>query len=132
MTHEQLQDAHIAALREIVELQATIDEQVEENRGLRRDVLLMQKANAELRAEIAQLQAQLATAKREVSWTTQRPTKPGWYWWRCAPDAPPKCEEVRILDGLGLSWYGGLVWLKIDIKGGQWAAGPIPEPKELA
>lgn len=41
-----------------------IDEQVEENRGLRRDVHLMQKVNAEQRAEIERLQARVAKWER--------------------------------------------------------------------
>ena len=63
-------------------------------------------------------------------WTTTKPDQPGWYWWRCAPDAQPKCDEVRFIAGLGLSWYGGRVWLKIAIKGGEWWPEPIPEPIE--
>jgi phage-related tail protein len=53
---------------ETAEQRQIIDEQVEENRGFRSDVLLMQKEDAAQRAEIDRLQAQLATAKREV-WT---------------------------------------------------------------
>lgn len=57
-------------LKHDTEQRQIIDEQVEENCGLRRDVRLMQKVNADQRAEIERLQAQLATAKRELEhWT---------------------------------------------------------------
>lgn len=59
MTHEQLQDAHIAALREIVELRAEV--------GQARATASYWKAeHLEANKEIARLQAQLATAKGEV------------------------------------------------------------------
>jgi len=44
-----------------------IDEQVEENRGLRGDVLLMQKVNAEQRARIEQQAKEIVGLKRRLN-----------------------------------------------------------------
>lgn len=105
MTHEQLQDAHIAALREIVELKATIDEQVEENRGLRRDVLLMQKANAEQRAEIERLKTDLDMWRHaaqcgeqiRIKLKAQLATAKGEVWARINDRMETKCETKEDL-----------------------------------
>jgi hypothetical protein len=81
MTHEQLQDAHIAALREIVELRAEIERLQAESAQLRMAVGLAAtiKSDMEMRCDdpvgmmqevhayTAQLQAQLATANKAHS-----------------------------------------------------------------
>ena len=60
MTHEQLQDAHIAALREIVELRAEV--------GRARGTASYWKAeHLEANKEIERLKAQLATANERVT-----------------------------------------------------------------
>lgn len=51
----------------LTEQRQILDEQVEENRGLRSDVKLMQQANAKQRQEIERLQAELARLKSELS-----------------------------------------------------------------
>lgn len=138
MTHEQLQDAHIAALREIVEQRAEIDR-------LTHELTQTNEACAALREgkplgpiigaqtilnqakEIERLKAQLA--KGEVVWTTERPTTPGWYWWS---------EEPGLMNGL-ICWVSTDGWAlfiafpprRVQDMPGKWA-GPIPEPKEPA
>ena len=68
-----------------------------------------------------------------LTWTTNKPTQPGWYWWRNKPGAE-KIERVQLFD---------FVWLKEPYLGvetqyarypvstiiGEWA-GPLEPPKE--
>lgn len=64
-------------------------------------------------------------------WTDQRPTKPGWYWWRsyirggngefCV------CQEV-ILIGKATLYAPGAG--NVDILSGHWSSTTIDEPKE--
>ena len=51
---------------ETAEQRQIIDEQVEENRGLRADVGVLQTADAEQRQEIARLKAELSTWRAKV------------------------------------------------------------------
>lgn len=58
-------------------------------------------------------------------WTTDKPTKAGWYWHRQSPH-PPEIVLVYIDYTGNLSAFGErLEW----ITDSQWA-GPIPEPEE--
>jgi len=73
----------------------------------------------------------------DLTWTTDKPTKPGWYWYRennrlCVwyvRVGDGKRTELwvyqphRISDGHGIQLF--------YFKGGEWA-GPIKEPKEPA
>jgi hypothetical protein len=54
-----------------------------------------------------------------MKWTTEKPTKPGWYWER-------KFDTVHIKYFDRDLFFGGLytAW-----ETGEWA-GPIPEPEE--
>ena len=84
MTHEQLQDAHIAALREIMELRAQRDRLKETCERVAEEVMdylntetgigkpeepelwqAVERMKQERRQQIAQLQTQLATAKND-------------------------------------------------------------------
>lgn len=64
-----------------------------------------------------------------MKWTTERPTKPGWYWWRrIVPgwDAykRPRCINVAPgPEGVYLQQWS-------IAEGAEWA-GPIPEPEEV-
>ena len=80
-----------------------------------------------------------------MTWTTVKPTKAGWYWWKRA-DFP--AEMVRIIEGdfhdLGPSQHGLFMFgfrdhpdegviinycFRLDTCGGEWA-GPLEPPKE--
>lgn len=65
-----------------------------------------------------------------MTWTTQQPTQPGWYWWRWRNDKDP--EIVRISTGADnrlwmeeMENYPGAT--SLEKVHGQFA-GPIPEP----
>ena len=68
MTHEQLQDAHIAALREIVELRAEVDQ-------ARRTSSHWKVEHLEANKEIERLQAELSTWRAKVEKLIE-PTEP--------------------------------------------------------
>jgi hypothetical protein len=86
----------------IKEQRQVIDEQVEENRGLRRDVLLMQEANAEQRAVIDTLDALVNTKEeRCVKYQAEidRLTKEYDTWYTIANDLLDGNEEFRRVAG---------------------------------
>ena len=63
------------------------------------------------------------TDQREaMTWTTDTPTKPGWYWWRSKIPHTDfwTCPTIRDITVSAL--LNDNLW-------GQWA-GPIPEPEE--
>lgn len=76
-----------------------------------------------LRVHVVELEQQLARREEDLesyAWTTEKPTIPGWYWWRfdAAATHAPECTFVadwRI--ARQQEWIG------------EWA-GPIPMPKE--
>lgn len=65
-----------------------------------------------------------------MTWTTARPTKAGWYWWRThAKDGKPWVVKVQRLDrGMMQMWRIGWDNPAIIGEGGEWQ-GPI-EPEE--
>lgn len=71
-----------------------------------------------------------------MTWTTTRPTQPGWYWWRRYKGK--RSYEVEVRNGRGVLrgnqflevWWNGEMVAKFDQPvRGEWA-GPIPEPTE--
>lgn len=70
-----------------------------------------------------------------MMWTTDKPTTPGWYWWRhrhgWKADASwtvPKI--VKVVNKAGLLMV--CAWCQLgNMLDGEWA-GPIPEPEERA
>jgi hypothetical protein len=60
----------------------------------------------------------------ELVWTNEKPTGPGWYWWR--DDMHAACV-VRVDDDLLIFLYEE--YLTPDELGGEFA-GPIAEPRE--
>lgn len=71
-----------------------------------------------------------------MKWTTEKPTKPGWYWWRRYPKK--KAYKVEVKRGRGV--LRGNQWLEVYWEGervarfdepvrGEWA-GPLDEPEE--
>ena len=70
-----------------------------------------------------------------MHWTTTKPSRPGWYWYR-RTDLPftddPDVVHVSTLDyqpGLYIWDWQDTYWEPISSYNGQWA-GPIPEPTE--
>lgn len=68
-----------------------------------------------------------------MTWTTDLPKAPGWYWWRPWPTADERWV-FQIIDGLRVagSRFVGLPAVAKVSQGHpecQWA-GPIPEPTE--
>lgn len=57
-----------------------------------------------------------------MTWTTAKPTVPGWYWWRVNPGDEEIVEvgEVEVYLSSGDR-------LKLDTAGGEWA-GPLDPP----
>lgn len=65
------------------------------------------------------------------TWSTEKPTRPGWYWWR-----QPYCQDVIVEITLGGAKNGKRLYVVTDGDTGELAsfsgewAGPIPEPEE--
>ncbi len=94
-------------------------------------------AITELLTEIKWLKAELEGKKvhrvteeqaKPITWTTTKPTRPGWYWWRTRTRSGKWCkirmEEVR--SNMTVSGWG-----EIDKLDGEWSSSPIPEPQEV-
>lgn len=81
------------------------------------------------------LKAQLATAKGEVVWTTERPTESGWYWMQDGSSMAVVKIEIGTFDGFYIEWAwqaGSRMQTPLScFKDMQWA-GPLTEPKEPA
>ena len=63
-----------------------------------------------------------------MKWSRDKPTKPGWYWWRNQSSYEPKLVDVTI-DGRGLLKSGPPanfreVGARVGITGEEWA-GPV-------
>lgn len=71
-------------------------------------------------------------------WTTDKPTRPGWYWWR-NPELHYRAQVCRVSharaphdgEALGVAYTDGERYTLADMVGGEWA-GPILEPDEQA
>jgi hypothetical protein len=83
---------------------------------------LERRLAAKVWAEIAQLQ---------LKWTTEKPTRPGWYWWRMdAGDCIVEIDrDAHDNDSLYMLEPGPDGGVSLDILTGQWA-GPIEPPGE--
>ncbi len=70
-----------------------------------------------------------------TAWSRERPTKPGWYWFRRI-DLPPHCMRESVLEVGTVKGklhvyedYGdGVLWHPLSQYNGEWQ-GPL-EPKE--
>ncbi len=63
-----------------------------------------------------------------MTWTTQKPTQPGWYWWRIYDDEPWQVVQVCVKgDRIFHKRIGSQ--FEIDTSKGAWS-GPIKEPEE--
>ncbi len=64
-----------------------------------------------------------------LTWTSKRPDKAGWYWFRDAEENSAVVVQIHELgkdSPLFVESYG---WLTDDVMNGEWA-GPLPEPQE--
>lgn len=65
-------------------------------------------------------------------WTTEKPTKPGWYWWRDPYKNNRAPEVCRVMDRKGqlIAYFNDdSIYLTEFTQPCEWA-GPIPEPEE--
>lgn len=69
-----------------------------------------------------------------MEWTTSKPTKPGWYWWRRDPSVISTIVHLYVgrEDGVLFMCLEGGAGLAVDRLQGEWSSEPIPEPKEKA
>ena len=70
----------------------------------------------------------------EIYWTTEHPTKPGYYWWKEGKDSRPypslrKVSYVKYTKQWIVSVYNSDEFQYLDNVDGFWA-GPVPEPQE--
>lgn len=63
-----------------------------------------------------------------LKWTTKKPTKPGWYWYRYSENHKPYICDVWLDVEKNLRCIFGVGYLVKETPF-EWA-GPIPEPKE--
>lgn len=62
---------------------------------------------------------------KPLKWTSTKPTKPGWYWWRTVTTQPGVYEVYHANGTLKVYWPK---IEKVSAIEGEWA-GPIPEPE---
>ena len=50
-----------------------------------------------------------------MTWTTEKPSKPGWYWWRdlSALEATASCMVVYVYEGIG-DKFGPMLFVQRD------------------
>lgn len=71
----------------------------------------------------------------DLTWTDERPTKAGWYWWKndLLRFSAQVCN-VRHLQGwedeLFVCFIDGNKFRMAEMNGGQWSSAPIDPPKE--
>lgn len=64
----------------------------------------------------------------EMKWTTEKPTKPGWYWFK-STEGTVRIYEIVWLGGEPTAKVGGLSCPFKNLHDRHWAV-PIPEPEE--
>lgn len=62
-------------------------------------------------------------------WTSEKPTKPGWYWWRLHSKKSPLVVNVYTLSNVWCCSFPDDEPCPLTAAKSEWA-GPIPEPKE--
>jgi hypothetical protein len=63
-----------------------------------------------------------------MNWTTQKPTTPGWYWWRDVGRSHGVVVQVDPETGTVSSSGTGEYRLLKEIVGGEWF-GPLEQPQ---
>lgn len=74
---------------------------------------------------------------RRLKWTKEKPTEPGWYWWRFEKNIVPHMVYVVHestmrpvqTDRMLILYPNSKKELDVETRGGEWA-GPIPEPED--
>ncbi len=63
-----------------------------------------------------------------MTYTTRKPTTPGWYWWRCFAITTGVLTQETIvqIDADGYCQQEGEY---VDNLGGEWSSEPIKEPE---
>ncbi len=83
--------------------------------------------DSEARAECVLLIRDALAAPR-LTWTTEKPSKVGWYWWRSKGDVQIlslyECDSLLRAEGIDIHWG-------VETLEGEWA-GPIVPPEEKA
>ena len=73
--------------------------------------------------------AMIAKAK-PLTWTTEKPTKPGMWWWRSSDKQSQWIEDIDLRDGrLASIGTAGHVFIDGEYDG-EWSSEPIAEPEE--
>ena len=57
-----------------------------------------------------------------MEWTAEKPTIPGWYWWRMSPHARESVIQITHMDMM-YNYYP-------LCREGEWA-GPVSQPEEV-
>lgn len=71
---------------------------------------------------------QIHQLTRKLLWTTEKPSRPGWYWRRGTyRDPSPIIVEV---DGAGYFQWPDGSFDDVQVTGGEWA-GPLDPPEDL-
>jgi hypothetical protein len=65
-----------------------------------------------------------------MTWTTSKPTVPGWYWWRLSSSGEPGVLKIsqEHIDNKNVYTFGTRILLHSEMPG-EWA-GPLEVPKE--
>lgn len=64
-----------------------------------------------------------------MEWTTDKPSKPGWYWWRTEGSVEITRVYIMVWNEADQEVRPWCSWGWIAQLEGEWA-GPIPEPTE--
>ena len=64
-----------------------------------------------------------------MKWTTDKPTVPGWYWWRSDSKRGPIVVNVYRLSKIWCCSFPDDEPCPVNYAKGEWA-GPIAEPEE--
>jgi hypothetical protein len=67
-----------------------------------------------------------ARARGKLIWTREKPTVPGWYWWRRRVGHKAFVVYLEEHDGAMMEYSQGRYF---TLENGEWA-GPLAEPKE--
>lgn len=64
-------------------------------------------------------------------WTTQKPKRDGWYWYRITPKHEPDIIRVHIFGPNSATAYGIIEYeFEVHDAKGEFSSSPIPRPKE--
>jgi len=83
-----------------------------------------------LKCKIRRAEPRSGAPEPPMIWTTEKPNKPGWYWWRSANDQVPRMiYHGSVFDRVpdGAPHEEPLAFLKNYIDKGEWA-GPLEPP----